>query len=256
MSSAGAIHEYRPSQKPTASCTSCRRRKLRCDREPQGCRNCCKAELPCLYPPAEETAKRKRGPYQKYKTQRERELGHAVKAMEVKCEQLAGQVQNQSDSQANPAPKYGPHEGFFMLPNGNKKASTGTNTPHRSSDQFPRSSTSGIDAEQLQMRLSTANPPTADNRDLRLKNRFWSNFSNEVSRYSCHVSRPMHSLTNTVRSNQRVDQRRCRNPRRWSGSRGRFACHQSTKRPARTSFWSRYGACKSAVSPSFKQSNS
>jgi Fungal Zn(2)-Cys(6) binuclear cluster domain len=181
MSSAGNVHEYRPTEKPTASCTSCRRRKLRCDREPQGCRNCSKAELPCLYPPPEETTKRKRGPYQKDKTQRERELEHAVKAMEVKCEQLAGQVQNKSESEGSTGSMYGLPEGFFMLPDGHKKASTGTNKPDRSSAHFQRSSASAIDAAQPQMRLSPANAPPSDDRDFRLKNRFWSNFSNEVS---------------------------------------------------------------------------
>ncbi|EMC93897.1 hypothetical protein BAUCODRAFT_124644 [Baudoinia panamericana UAMH 10762] len=71
-----------PSPKPGMACLGCRQRKLKCTREPRGCRNCTKSELPCIYPPPETGAKRKRGPYKKDKPARERHLEQIVKYLE------------------------------------------------------------------------------------------------------------------------------------------------------------------------------
>lgn len=65
--------------KPGTSCLGCRRRKLKCLREPEGCHNCCKSGLQCVYPAPEVGVKRKRGPYKKDKTPRERHLEDLVK---------------------------------------------------------------------------------------------------------------------------------------------------------------------------------
>lgn len=53
--------------KPGTACLSCRNRKLRCSREPEGCSNCAKGEIQCTYLQAEVGLKRKRGPYKKRK---------------------------------------------------------------------------------------------------------------------------------------------------------------------------------------------
>lgn len=66
--------------KPGTACVCCRRRKLKCSREPSGCANCHKADLPCIYPTVDPSIKRKRGPYRKKdKPAREAHLEHVVK---------------------------------------------------------------------------------------------------------------------------------------------------------------------------------
>lgn len=68
--------------KPGTACLGCRRRKLRCSREQEGCSNCLRADLPCVYPTPEVGVKRKRGPYKKDKAPRERHLEDLVKYLE------------------------------------------------------------------------------------------------------------------------------------------------------------------------------
>lgn len=70
--------------KPGTACLGCRRRKLKCTREQEGCSNCLKADLPCVYPTPETGVKRKRGPYKKDKAPRERHLEDLVKYLEPK----------------------------------------------------------------------------------------------------------------------------------------------------------------------------
>ncbi|KAF7189951.1 Bikaverin cluster transcription factor bik5 [Pseudocercospora fuligena] len=70
--------------KPGTSCLGCRRRKLKCSRESEGCLNCTKSDLPCVYPTPEVGVKRKRGPYKKDKPPRQRHLEDLVKYLEPK----------------------------------------------------------------------------------------------------------------------------------------------------------------------------
>lgn len=65
--------------KPGTACLGCRRRKLKCDRSNEGCHNCSKSSLQCVYPAPDAGVKRKRGPYKKDKTPRERHLEDLVK---------------------------------------------------------------------------------------------------------------------------------------------------------------------------------
>ena len=83
------MSESSPQQpaKPGTACLGCRRRKLKCSREQEGCSNCSKAELPCVYPAPETGVKRKRGPYKKDKPPRERHLEDLVKYLEPKVAQ-------------------------------------------------------------------------------------------------------------------------------------------------------------------------
>ncbi|KAK3073074.1 hypothetical protein LTR53_005651 [Teratosphaeriaceae sp. CCFEE 6253] len=76
-----AVESQQPG-KPGTACLGCRRRKLKCSREPEGCVNCSKADLPCVYALPETGVKRKRGPYNKVKQPRERHLEHLVKYLE------------------------------------------------------------------------------------------------------------------------------------------------------------------------------
>lgn len=82
--------------KPGTACLGCRRRKLKCTREQEGCSNCTKADLPCVYPAPETGVKRKRGPYKKDKPPRERHLEDLVKYLEPKA------AQNGAGEGANP----------------------------------------------------------------------------------------------------------------------------------------------------------
>lgn len=74
-----------PSAKPGTACLGCRRRKLKCSREADGCANCQKSDLPCVYPAPETGVKRKRGPYKKDKPPRERHLEDLVRYLEPKA---------------------------------------------------------------------------------------------------------------------------------------------------------------------------
>lgn len=71
--------------KPGTACLGCRRRKLKCSREEDGCANCARAVLPCVYPAPQTGEKRKRGPYRKDKPARERHLEDLVKYLEPKA---------------------------------------------------------------------------------------------------------------------------------------------------------------------------
>lgn len=74
--------------KPGTACLGCRRRKLKCSREPEDCSNCLKSDLPCVYPAPETTGvKRKRGPYKKDRPARERHLEDLVKYLEPRASQ-------------------------------------------------------------------------------------------------------------------------------------------------------------------------
>ena len=73
------------------SCLSCRHRKIKCGREPDGCSNCSRAEIPCIYQLPETGVKRKRGPYKKNGLVRERELAHMLRAVEAKKDHTANQ---------------------------------------------------------------------------------------------------------------------------------------------------------------------
>ena len=73
--------------KPGTACLGCRQRKLKCTREHEGCSNCLKSDLPCIYPAPETGVKRKRGPYKKNKPLRERHLDDLVKYLEPTASQ-------------------------------------------------------------------------------------------------------------------------------------------------------------------------
>ncbi|KJX95171.1 hypothetical protein TI39_contig4129g00017 [Zymoseptoria brevis] len=68
--------------RPGTSCLGCRRRKLKCSRETEGCHNCVKSDLPCVYPAPELGVKRKRGPYKKDKPPRQRHLEDLVRYLQ------------------------------------------------------------------------------------------------------------------------------------------------------------------------------
>ena len=91
--------------KPGTACLGCRRRKLKCTRETDGCSNCSKADLPCVYPAPETGVKRKRGPYKKDKPPRERHLEDLVKYLEPKASTSGGGTEHLGiDGESPPTP--------------------------------------------------------------------------------------------------------------------------------------------------------
>lgn len=163
-----------PSGNPTSACASCHRRKLKCDRVAEGCYNCVKAQVACLYPPRERAPRRKRGPYFKDRTKREQELKQTLKTLEVKLEKLTNHLES-----------HGMHISENTEGDGDWKADPKqpkTLLLNPEEDSFERatrgSSVVSIDNGELDPRLSS----TAIRNDQRLlpKNRFWSNFTAEV----------------------------------------------------------------------------
>lgn len=94
-----------PANKPGTSCLCCRRRKLKCTREPEGCQNCKKSELPCVYPAPEVGVKRKRGPYKKDRPARERHMEDVVKYLEPRNvgQDLSSQAETGSSDHLSPS---------------------------------------------------------------------------------------------------------------------------------------------------------
>lgn len=73
------------------SCVICHRRKVKCDRRVEGCGNCIKAGAGCIYPQAKVSLQRFRtrpSPHSKEATNRERELERKLKALEAKVHLL------------------------------------------------------------------------------------------------------------------------------------------------------------------------
>lgn len=72
------------------ACSSCHRRKIKCDRRPGSCSACSKIQVTCRYPQNERDATRRvsRGPYKKRKSPREEELEGLVKTMARRCNEL------------------------------------------------------------------------------------------------------------------------------------------------------------------------
>jgi hypothetical protein len=72
----------------TSSCSSCYRRKLKCDRMIDGCTPCMRAKLPCMYKASSvangKGRANKRGPYNKHGTMREKQLEHIVQVLSSK----------------------------------------------------------------------------------------------------------------------------------------------------------------------------
>lgn len=88
-------------KKAAGACTACHRRKLKCDRMPV-CSNCRKSDLPCVYTAhtnksrqastTRDGRRKPRGPYQKGRTVREKELENIVEILQEKCALLETQI--------------------------------------------------------------------------------------------------------------------------------------------------------------------
>lgn len=166
---------------PTGACNACRRRKLKCDKKFDGCANCAKGQIPCIYPSSSpEQVKRKRGPYQKNKTQREKQLEHTVRDMASKYAELENRILPRRDSSVN-------HD--FTPPSGESSsegvyASTLPAVSSSTSSRQGVSSTvsSSIDGDlALPQFLQSSLGCNPSGKDTPLSNRFWTPFSKDVS---------------------------------------------------------------------------
>lgn len=157
---------------PTSACASCHRRKLKCDRVADGCYNCTKAQVVCAYPPRERAPRRKRGPYFKDRTKREQELKQTLKTLEGKLEKLTNHLES-----------HGMHFRDSAEEDGDCKVDpTQAGTLHVAEDNSRErvtraGSVASIDNSELDPRLSSV----IRNEKLLPSNRFWSNFTTEVS---------------------------------------------------------------------------
>ena len=166
---------------PTGACNACRRRKLKCDKKFEGCANCAKGQIPCIYASSSpEQVKRKRGPYQKNKSQREKELEHTVRDMAFKYAELENSIHPRRDSSVNhdfaPPSEESSSEGVYA----STLAAIGSSISSRQG--VSSSVSSSIDGD-----LALPHFPqswlgcNSSGKDTPLSNRFWTPFSKDVS---------------------------------------------------------------------------
>lgn len=128
-----AILLQQPVNKPGTSCLGCRRRKLKCSREPDGCSNCTKSDLPCVYPAPEVGVKKKRGPYKKDKPARQRHLEDLVKYLEPKS---SSPTTNSHTETAGPAASVSPGQAFTSNNTFNQSSSDRAPTQNANSEDL------------------------------------------------------------------------------------------------------------------------
>lgn len=88
---------HRPSVTPRTfnprSCHTCRRRKVKCDKQEGGCGNCAKAHSECVYPGPGRAPRRLKSGVPKGASERETELLKRLRRLEGVVEELSGQVE-------------------------------------------------------------------------------------------------------------------------------------------------------------------
>lgn len=182
---------------PAGACNSCRRRKLKCDKKLDGCANCAKGQIPCIYPSASpEQVKRKRGPYQKNKTQREKQLEHTVRDMASKYAELENRILPRRDSSVNhdftPPSEESSSEGVY--------ASTLPTVSSSTSSRQGVSSivSSSIDGDlALPQFLQSSLGCNPSGKDTPLSNRFWTPFSKDFVQVTQAVDESSSALHNS-----------------------------------------------------------
>lgn len=107
------------------SCVTCRKRKVRCDKQ-MPCSNCRRAQIPCLFPapgraPRQPRPKDPNAP-PKNSSQRELELMKRLKKLEGIVEDLSGQIEVESGGR-NPSSAGSPDDAFNQLQSTERSAS-------------------------------------------------------------------------------------------------------------------------------------
>jgi hypothetical protein len=78
------------------NCIACYHRKIKCDRRLDGCSNCTKAGITCIYTPQRNVAMQKRGPYSKSVVKKNEELEQKILALEATVQNLNKKIHNRS----------------------------------------------------------------------------------------------------------------------------------------------------------------
>ncbi|THZ72897.1 hypothetical protein D6C85_04417 [Aureobasidium pullulans] len=182
---------------PAGACNSCRRRKLKCDKKLDGCANCAKGQISCIYPSSSpKQVKRKRGPYQKNKTQREKQLEHTVRDMASKYAELENRILPRRDSSVNhdftPPSGESSSEGLYA----STLAAIGSNMSSRQG--VSSSVSSSIDGDLALPHFPQSslgcNP---SGKDTPLSNRFWTPFSKDFVQVTQAVDESSSALHNS-----------------------------------------------------------
>lgn len=105
---------YSPSAIPSnalnpRSCVTCRRRKVRCDKH-MPCSNCCRAQIPCIFPAPGRAPRRPRpkdpnAPAKQPSSERELELMRRLRKLEGIVEELSGQIEVEAARSAGNSPE-------------------------------------------------------------------------------------------------------------------------------------------------------
>ncbi len=87
-----------PPRVAPSNCAGCYRRKIKCDRQLDGCFNCAKANVKCTYPRQEQTVRQKRGPYHKDPSKKKNfGFEQKISALEEKLKDLTEKLQSGRD---------------------------------------------------------------------------------------------------------------------------------------------------------------
>ena len=93
-----------------SACVACHRRKVRCVRVGENCNNCVQSSMQCRYALTSSSnahitrdqhgrpLQKRRGPYIKGKTPREKELEDVVKSLTIRCQSLEQQLQSSAST--------------------------------------------------------------------------------------------------------------------------------------------------------------
>ena len=130
--------------KASCACSACHRRKLKCDRNLNGCSTCKNSDIPCVYTTSSDKGsgnastragrREPRGSYNKGKTPRERELEHMVQLLTKRCANLEGNVTKLSldTTTAMVDPEQGPSSPLTCSPPDQRQSSHAISTSPRS----------------------------------------------------------------------------------------------------------------------------
>lgn len=163
------------------SCVTCHRRKVKCDRRVEGCENCVKAGAVCIYPQSKVSLKRARtrpSLRSMESTNRERELERKLKALEAKVHFLTntttgGDITNRSSN-----------------------VTVGQQPEARSVQRHGNSSVRVLAGGEIAtgdtMQSATATQ-VAPYRPI--TDRFWANFTGEVSKLHAYLCAERRSVT-------------------------------------------------------------
>jgi hypothetical protein len=162
------------------SCVTCRRRKVRCDKQ-MPCSNCRRALIPCVFPapgraPRQPRPKDPNAP-PKSSSQREVELIKRLKKLEGIVEELSGQIEVESGERgASPVDSPEGHAAIAQRTN-----STGQDPSPGSFDSLSEQGSDVIRRREVQRQLGRLVLNDHKGNTRYVSNGFWSKLNDEVS---------------------------------------------------------------------------